>query len=81
MLQFSLQARKIEEHKRKKVRKMQEKLEREVKERLNKTRENAKAYEENTRTSQTDFSGEKMPDFYKFLNDIATLNVAKVNVD
>ncbi|XP_017757129.1 PREDICTED: putative protein FAM10A4 isoform X1 [Eufriesea mexicana] len=70
-------ARKIEEHKRKKVRKMQEKLEHEVKERLNKTRENVKTYEENTRTSQTDFSGEKMADFYKFLNDIGTLNAIK----
>lgn len=64
-------ARKIEEHKRKKARKIQEKLEREKQERLKKARESAKAYEENTRTSQTETSGETpgMGDFYKFLND------------
>ncbi|KOX76838.1 Hsc70-interacting protein [Melipona quadrifasciata] len=65
------QARKIEEHKRKKARKIQEKLERERQERLKKARESAKAYEENTRTSQTETSSETpgMGDFYKFLND------------
>lgn len=64
-------ARKIEEHKRKKERKIQEKLERERQERLRKARESAKIYEENTRTSQTDSSGDTagMGDFYKFLND------------
>ncbi|CAD1471518.1 unnamed protein product, partial [Heterotrigona itama] len=68
-------ARKIEEHKRKKERKIQEKLECERQERLRKARESAKAYEENTRTSQTD-SGETpgMGDFYKFLNDPDVLN-------
>ncbi|KAK1121852.1 hypothetical protein K0M31_010162 [Melipona bicolor] len=69
-------ARKIEEHKRKKARKIQEKLERERQERLKKARESAKAYEENTRTSQTETSGETpgMGDFYKFLNDPDVLN-------
>ncbi|XP_050576908.1 putative protein FAM10A4 [Bombus affinis] len=64
-------ARKIEEHKRKKERKIQEKLERERQERLRKARETAKAYEDNTRTSQTDHPGDNpgMGDFYKFLND------------
>ncbi|CAL7945119.1 unnamed protein product [Xylocopa violacea] len=64
-------ARKIEEHKRKKERKVQEKLERERQERLKKARESAKAYEENTRTSQTDISADSpgIGDFYKFLND------------
>ncbi|XP_036149710.1 putative protein FAM10A4 [Monomorium pharaonis] len=63
-------ARKIEEHKRKKERKAQEKLERERQERLQKAREAAKAREENTRTSQTDAGN--MPgagDFYQFLKD------------
>ncbi|XP_017875211.1 putative protein FAM10A4 isoform X2 [Ceratina calcarata] len=64
-------ARKIEEHKRKKERKVQEKLERDRQERLRKARESAKAYEENTRTSQTDASGDStgMYNVYKFLND------------
>ncbi|KYN05989.1 PREDICTED: putative protein FAM10A4 [Cyphomyrmex costatus] len=64
-------ARKIEEHKRKKERKTQEKLERERQERLRKAREAAKAREENTRTSQTD-AGSTFPgagDFYQFLKD------------
>ncbi|XP_018348769.1 PREDICTED: putative protein FAM10A4 isoform X2 [Trachymyrmex septentrionalis] len=64
-------ARKIEEHKRKKERKAQEKLERERQERLQKAREAAKAREENTRTSQTD-AGNTSPgagDFFKFLKD------------
>lgn len=64
-------ARKIEEHKRKKERKAQEKLERERQERLQKAREAAKAREENTRTSQTD-AGNASPgvgDFYQFLKD------------
>ncbi|XP_011056547.1 PREDICTED: putative protein FAM10A4 isoform X2 [Acromyrmex echinatior] len=64
-------ARKIEEHKRKKERKAQEKLERERQERLRKAREAAKAREENTRTSQTD-AGNTSPgagDFYQFLKD------------
>ncbi|XP_043584161.1 putative protein FAM10A4 [Bombus pyrosoma] len=64
-------ARKIEEHKRKKERKIQEKLERERQERLRKARESAKAYEDNTRTSQTDHSGNTpgIGNFYQFLND------------
>ncbi|XP_077254368.1 hsc70-interacting protein [Temnothorax americanus] len=64
-------ARKIEEHKRKKERKAQEKLERERQERLRKAREAAKAREENTRTSQTE-AGNTSPgagDFYQFLKD------------
>ncbi|KAL0099010.1 hypothetical protein PUN28_020216 [Cardiocondyla obscurior] len=64
-------ARKIEEHKRKKERKAQDKLERERQERLRKAREAAKAREENTRTSQTD-AGDTSPsagDFYQFLKD------------
>nr|XP_012223873.1 PREDICTED: putative protein FAM10A4 [Linepithema humile] len=64
-------ARKIEEHKRKKERKAQEKLERERQERLQKVREAAKAREENTRTSQTD-AGNESPgtgDFQQFLKD------------
>ncbi|XP_053995564.1 putative protein FAM10A4 [Hylaeus anthracinus] len=64
-------ARKIEEHKRKKERKVKEKLEREKQEKLKKAWESAKAYEENTRTSQTDTSRDTAgtSDFYKFLND------------
>ncbi|XP_071645094.1 hsc70-interacting protein [Temnothorax longispinosus] len=64
-------ARKIEEHKRKKERKAQEKLERERQERLRRAREAAKAREENTRTSQTE-AGNTSPgagDFYQFLKD------------
>lgn len=64
-------ARKIEEHKRKRERKAQEKLERERQERLRKAREAAKAREENTRTSQTD-AGNTPPgagEFYQFLKD------------
>ncbi|XP_071559380.1 putative protein FAM10A4 [Temnothorax nylanderi] len=64
-------ARKIEEHKRKKERKAQEKLERERQERLQRAREAAKAREENTRTSQTE-AGNTSPgagDFYQFLKD------------
>lgn len=64
-------ARKIEEHKRKKERKAQDKLERERQEKLQKAREAAKAREENTRTSQTDAGNASpgMGDFYQFLND------------
>ncbi|XP_032680700.1 putative protein FAM10A4 [Odontomachus brunneus] len=64
-------ARKIEEHKRKKERKVQEKLEHDRQEKLQKAREAAKAREENTRTSQTDAGGASpgMGDFYQFLND------------
>ncbi|XP_050456901.1 putative protein FAM10A4 [Cataglyphis hispanica] len=59
-------ARKIEEHKRKKERLAQEKLEREKQERLRK----AKAREENTRPSQTEHPGNPSPgDFYQFLKD------------
>lgn len=62
-------ARKIEEHKRKRERKAQEKLEREKQERLRKAREAAKAREENTQTSQTDAGNPSSGDFYQFLND------------
>ncbi|XP_014476271.1 PREDICTED: putative protein FAM10A4 [Dinoponera quadriceps] len=64
-------ARKIEEHKRKKERRAQEKLERDRQEKLQKAREAAKAREENTRTSQTDPGGASsgIGDFYQFLND------------
>lgn len=59
---------------------MQEKLERERQERLRKARESAKAYEENTRTSQTDSSSDApgMGDFYKFLNDPDVLSAFQV---
>lgn len=75
------QARKIEEHKRKKERKAQEKLERERQERLRKAREAAKAREENTRTSQTD-AGNTFPgagDFYQFLKDPDVLQAFEVS--
>ncbi|XP_076249060.1 putative protein FAM10A4 [Calliopsis andreniformis] len=64
-------ARKIEEHRRKKERRQQEKLEKERQERLKKARESAKAYEENSRTSQTETSGTTpgMGDFQKFMSD------------
>ncbi|XP_070165987.1 putative protein FAM10A4 [Polyergus mexicanus] len=58
-------ARKIEEHKRKKERLVQEKLDREKQERLRR----AKAREENTRTSQTDPGNSSPGDFYQFLKD------------
>ncbi|XP_011862548.1 PREDICTED: putative protein FAM10A4 [Vollenhovia emeryi] len=61
-------ARKIEEHKRKKERKVQEKLERERQDRLQKAREAAKAREENTRPSQTS-APPGAGDFYQFLKD------------
>ncbi|CAK9804776.1 Hsc70-interacting protein [Anthophora plagiata] len=61
------EARRIEEHKRKQERKIQAKLEKERQERLKKAREAAKAYRENTRTSQTDANADA--DFYKFIND------------
>ncbi|XP_012146748.1 putative protein FAM10A4 isoform X2 [Megachile rotundata] len=68
-------ARRIEEHKRKKERKVQEKLEREKQERIRKAQESAKAFQENTRTSQTDTTGTAsgMPDFCKFLDDAEVL--------
>lgn len=64
-------ARKIEEHKRKKERKVQEKLERERHERLQKAQEAAKARAENTRTSQTDGDSQfgREGEFYRFLKD------------
>lgn len=64
-------ARKIEEHNRKKQRKVQEKLEREKQERIKKAQETAKAFQENTRTSQTDSGGNAfdLPNFCKFLDD------------
>lgn len=74
------QARKIEEHKRKKERKAQEKLEHEKQERLRKAREAAKAREENTRTSQTDAGNSGIPgDFYQFLKDPEVLQAFQVS--
>ena len=65
-------ARKIEEHKRKKERKIQEKVERERQDRIKNAQESAKAFQENFRTFQTDPTGSApagMPDFSKFLDD------------
>jgi len=59
---------------------VQEKLERERQERLQKAREAAKAREENTRTSQTD-AGNAPPgtgDFYQFLKDPDVLQAFQV---
>ncbi|XP_043483373.1 putative protein FAM10A4 [Leptopilina heterotoma] len=59
-------ARKLEEHRRKKERKASEKKDRERQERLKKAQEAcSKARDDNTRTPQTNSDG----DFYQFLND------------
>ncbi|XP_076546556.1 uncharacterized protein LOC143305724 [Osmia lignaria lignaria] len=66
------QAWKIVEHKRKKERKMQEKVERERQDRIKNAQESAKAFQENFRTFQADPTGSApagMPDFSKFLDD------------
>lgn len=60
-----LQARKLEEHRRKKERKASEKKDRERQERLKKAQEASKARDDNTRPSQPSSDG----DFYQFLND------------
>lgn len=62
---------------------MQEKLERERAERLKKARESAKTYEDNSRPSQTDTSGDSagVGDFYKFLNDPEVLQAFQVSLN
>ncbi|KAK0165064.1 hypothetical protein PV328_003619 [Microctonus aethiopoides] len=64
-------ARKIEEHKRKKERKTLEKIEKQRQEAMKKARDEAKAREANSRPSQTDDGAGKpsMSDFYQYLND------------
>ncbi|KOC66161.1 Hsc70-interacting protein [Habropoda laboriosa] len=69
-------ARKIEEHNRKKERKIQEQLEKERQEMAKIAQEAAKAYRENTRTSQTDASG-NVPGLSKFVNDPGVAEVFK----
>ncbi|XP_076227747.1 putative protein FAM10A4 isoform X1 [Nomia melanderi] len=69
-------ARKIEEHKRKKERKAEEKLEREKQERLKRARESAKTQEDSTRSSQSKPSDD-MGGFYKFLYDNELLEAFK----
>lgn len=83
---FCPQARKIEEHKRKKERRAIEKAEKERLAALKKAREEAKAREDNTRPSQTEGSAPGgpggmpgMPDFYQYLNDPEVLQAFQVD--